>query len=497
MKIEAINLNNFANYSKISFSLNPDVTFLVGANGSGKSTAGITGVQAIFQGIAEKATNGTQPIIGERYRFIGGAGATSTNSITLIDDKNNNAKIVITRKITKTGTELRIDAPESYGKLDQSWLNSLFNLFMVNPKAFTQLSGIEQAKAIGIDTSSIDAEIATLKDKAKTIRIELKQYDGLVPVEKAEPVVIDVLKQSKWEAEDRWNKKYLENKGINQATRTEWEAAKKQIDADVEKFNKEQTDLVLKYNACADALSILKLHGYDGTEINLFLLDIKEQMKPTRIAADEYPTAPTDLSAVEEGYTPAEGEKVYIKEMPDDTELKEIDQQILDATETNRKALLYSQYLEKKEKKEAKEKELADNLQAQSNKADERIKYIQGLKLPFSNLTIDEDGQLLLQDKTQQYKPIKEPYFSTGEILKIVPILVTHKNPELKYVFVQGFRDLDDDNWAQVESYLLERGFQIVVEVVSKEKIAGKNCILLRDNNIVDSYEEEIAPKLV
>jgi len=497
MKVKEINLNNFANYSKISFSLNPDVTFLVGSNGAGKSTAGITGVQAIFQGIAEKATNGTQPIIGERFRFIGNAGATSTNSITLVDDKNGNAEIVITRKITKTGTELRIDAPESYGKLDQAWLNSLFNIFMVNPKAFTQLSGIEQAKAIGIDTSSIDAEIADLKDKAKTIRIELKQYDGLMPVEVAEPVVIDVLKQLKWEAEDKWNKKYLENKGTNQVTRTEWETAKKQIDAEVEKFNQEQKALESKYGECFNAREVLSAWGYKGNEVNEFILAISKEMKQPRVAANEYPAAPTDLSAQPVDYTPAEGEKVYISEMPDDSELKAIDQKILDATETNRKAMLYTQYLEKKEKKEAKEKELADNLKAQSAKADDRIKYIQGLKLPFSNLTIDEDGQLLLQDKTQQFKPIKEPYFSTGEILKIVPILVTHKNPELKYVFVQGYRDLDDNNWAQVESYLLERGFQIVVEVVSKEKIAGKNCILLRDNAIVDSYDEEQAPKLV
>jgi hypothetical protein len=495
MKIKEISLSNFANYEKIDVSLNSDVTYLIGKNGSGKSTIGITAIWFILQGIAEKSSAGTNPLIGERFRFIGPKGATAKGTMTLLDEKTG-AEIIVSRKLTKTGSELSFNGPDTY-EFSQQWLNDLFNVFMISPKAFTELSGIQQAKAIGIDTSSIDADIVQLKEKAKVIRIELKQYDGLVVEEKTEPVKVEELQAKKLELKKAFDAKLQENKTINRTTRTAWEEEKKKIDDDIQKFRIEQINIVAAHNDCAKAFETLVINGYEGQEVPVLIQGIASKIKKPRIAADEYPAEPTDLSTVEEGYTPAEGEKVYIIEMPDATELEAIDQQIIDATETNRKAMLYSQYLLKKDAKEKKEKELADNLQAQSNKADERIKYIQGLKLPFSNLTIDEDGQLLLQDKTQQFKPIKEPYFSTGEILKIVPILITHKNPELKYVFVQGFRDLDDDNWAQVEKYLLDKGFQIVVEVVSKEKIVGKNCILLKDNVIVDSYDEVQAPKLV
>jgi hypothetical protein len=37
---------------------------------------------------------------------------------------------------------------------------------------------------------------------------------------------------------------------------------------------------------------------------------------------------------------------------------------------------------------------------------------------------------------------------------------------------------------------LTGKGFQLVLELVGKTKIDDKNCILLRDNIVVDTYEE-------
>lgn len=472
MKIKNISLKNFANYTDVSVSFDENITYLIGKNGSGKSTIGITAIWYIMQGIAEKSSNGNNPLIGERFRFIGPKSATAKGEMILFDEKSGK-EIKVTRKLTKTGSELSFEGPQEI-ELNQQWLNDLFNVFLIAPKKFTELSGIDQAKAIGIDTSVFDKELAELKDKAKIIRIELKQFDGLVEVEKAEKVDLSVLQAKKDQIRNALNAKYTENQQANKAFRMAWEESKRTIDAEVKAFNDKQIELTAKYNRCNDAYVILKNAGYDGKEIVMWLNELAGQIQPQKSAIDVYPTEPT-----------------YISEIPDDTELKSIDQQIIEANSANQKAFLYDQYITRKTQKDAKEKELSDNLVNQKQKDKDRLNYIQSLKLPFSNLTVDEDGNLLLDGK-----PIKNPYFSTGELLKIIPILIATCNPELKYVFLQDFNLLDDDKQNEVEQYLTGNGFQLVVEMVGKEKMVDKNCILLKDSVIVDCYETMIEPAL-
>jgi hypothetical protein len=95
-------------------------------------------------------------------------------------------------------------------------------------------------------------------------------------------------------------------------------------------------------------------------------------------------------------------------------------------------------------------------------------------------------------------KPLKEQYFSTGELLKVIPILMTFKNPEFKYVFLQDFVLMDEDKQKETIDYLTKQGFQLVIEVVGKTKAEGVKSILLKEQKVVESYEEETntAPEL-
>lgn len=490
MKIKEISLNNFANYDKVTVSLDPDVNYYVGKNGAGKSTLGITGVQAIFQGIAEKASGGNMPVIAERFRFIGPAGASSKNHIILVDDKNNNAEIKISRKITKSGSELQIDAPESYGQLDQEWLNSLFNIFLISPKHFLSLSSRDQAKALGIDTKQFDARISDLKKEYTETNAVFRSYGELPEVEKIERVDVSVLQAQKKEVADKLNAKYLENKAHNEALKKKWEAACDVIDNECSLFNNKQIALSNTIEQATALYSKLEGLGYAGYEVSDW---IKSLGKPEETKDSEklYPMKPTDLSIMEDDYQPDEGELYFVRELPDRAELDAIDAQIVAAGETNNNALLYEQYLQKKEQKEAKEAELKANKEKQAATEAERLEYIKAFKFPFSNLTVGEDGELLLNGK-----PIKAEYFSTGELLKIIPVLISTTQPELKYVFLQDFNLMDEDKQKEIEEFLTGKGFQLVVEVVGKSKIADKNCILLRDNCIVEDYEETEAPKM-
>jgi hypothetical protein len=489
MKIKEITLTNFSKYDQVTVSFADDITYLIGKNGSGKSTLGITAIWFLFQGIAEKSSGGNNPLIGERFRFIGPKAATAKGEMILHDDKTG-ADIKVFRKLTKNGSELSFEAPEGY-ELDQNWLTELFNIFLIAPKKFTELSPKEQAKAIGIDTKTYDDDIKALKETAKEIRAVYNSFGELEEVEKVEKIDVKDLQAKKEEIRLELNKQYQQNKAANDVMRNAWEELKKGIDSDVLKYNNQQRDLRDKINTCNERLDSLKAHGYAGNEVADWITSLGKP-QPNQVATDLYPKAPTNLSDMPEGYQPGENEMVYIKEMPDDSELKAIDQQIIDAGETNRKALLYNQYLQKKEQKATKKTELDENKKAQDKKEQDRIDYVKAFKFPFSNLSVGEDGELLLSGK-----PIKDPYFSTGELLKIIPILISSRNPELKYVFLQDYNLLDDEKKVEVEEYLTGKGFQLVIEVVGKSKLTDKNCILLKDNVIVEDYETVEQPTLL
>lgn len=494
MKIKDIEFTNFAKYDKVAVSLDPNVTYYIGMNGAGKTTLGLNGIQFIMQGIAEKSTEGKVPLIGERFRFIGPKGATAKGVMTLYDEvKGFEVKVI--RKLTKTGTELSFVGPEGM-VLDQQWLNDLFNIFLIAPKRFCELSPKEQTKALGIDTKPYDDATAALKAEYTSFNAVYRSYGELVEPEKADKVDVEALQAQKEVIKKKLNQLYTDNKLANKATETAHKLACEKVDESANSFNKEQDELFVKISAATKAFNELFLLGYQGNEVEEFIASLGK-CQEKKDAKKLYPVAPTVMAVMPADYQPAAGELVIINEMPDDKEMQDIDKLIADAAETNRKALLYTQWEESVKKKEAQKAELDANTKKQKDKDAERVAYVKAFKFPFSNITVDEDGQLLMAGQDKVFKPIKEPYFSTGEILKIVPILLSTANPELKYVFIQGFNDLDEDNWPQLEKYLTDKGFQLVVEMVGKAPIADKNCILLKDNIVVESYDAEKAPELV
>jgi hypothetical protein len=306
-------------------------------------------------------------------------------------------------------------------------------VFLLCPKKFTELSGREQARILGIDTAEIDLRLKQTKEDFTFLNRELKQFDGLTEPAKAERVNVSALNMQKNE--------------------------------------------ILTFNRIQDEKSkAIELAENDLRRKNIEIEEIEKEIsrleqKKERLEAD---------------FTAIDGakqklDKPELKKVTDD-----IDRQINEAGAINLKADQYAEYLRKKEAKEKKEAEIKSNKRKQGEIEEERIRFIQSKKLPFKNLTVDEDGNLLFDGK-----PLKDPYFSTGELIKIIPILLASQNQELKYVFIQDFNLLDEDRQNEVEKYLTEKGFQLVIEYIGKEPVQDKNCILLKDNQVVSEWEDE------
>ncbi|MCK4822749.1 hypothetical protein KA005_43700, partial [bacterium] len=116
----------------------------------------------------------------------------------------------------------------------------------------------------------------------------------------------------------------------------------------------------------------------------------------------------------------------------------------------------------------------------------ERVEYLRSCNLPFSNITINEQGELNVDGR-----PFNKVYFSKGEILRAGIKMAAATKPELKYIFVPDAQSIDEKNRKALFTELTEAGFQVVAEMVGTKKKDGDNSILLRENRIVDNYEDQ------
>jgi DNA repair ATPase RecN len=478
MKVKSISLRNFAKFTQLTVDFDPDLTYLIGKNGAGKSSIGINALIAALQGVAQQGSGGNQPLIGERFRFIGTNGTSADVDLVLFDEKHK-AEIKINRHITKSAASLNIEAPADYpAELNQEWLNNLFNVFLIAPKKFLELSSKEQAEALGIDTSEFDAKLKKLKEDFTFHNRILKGFGQLEYMEKVEKVDITALQDLKRAIREKHNTLLEEKKKANNELKTAYLKEYEQWrEADLS-LSREKERIEWSMKQCGDCLDILKEEGYEGQEVDKFL-----ESKSFALT--------TILVKREELQAPKEPE--YDTEGIDLSELDEIEAQISAAYDTNARADKYLEYEKALQAKNNVVKQIDKNKDSQKAVEQEKIDYIKKFKFPFRNLSIGEEGELLMNGK-----PLKEQYFSTGELLKVIPILMTFKNPEFKYVFLQDFVLMDEDKQKETIDYLTKQGFQLVIEVVGKTKAEGVKSILLKEQKVVESYEEETntAPEL-
>jgi chromosome segregation ATPase len=456
MKIKNLHLKNFGTYNEVNVEFDNNVTYLIGKNGAGKSTMGLTAIWGILGGIAEK--NMGKNLIGERFRFIGNNGQSAVGELTIIDEKRNNAEIKIIRKITRTGNEVDIQAPDNY-KIDQEWLNNIFNLFLISPKRFIQLTPKEQAIALGINVDEIDSKIKEVKSEITASNNQVKRLQPTVVKEPQikEEINVVSLNNRYAEVDEELHKTVVSIVNVNR------------IQMEIAQLEKEDQDIIKQIAELQEKITALTAR--------------KNQI------AQIIPEKKTAMTTASETNVKLNAKKDELLREKEDLSVK-----IQNAGNLNTEFKLYAS--NKKAYDEA-QKSLQTQKDKLENLQNERMDKIKSCNLPFTNMSISEDGELMLDGKL-----IKEPYFSTGELIKIVPIIMAslqnepQKDDSLKYVFVQDFNLLDEDKQTEIEQYLTSKGFQLVIEVVGKNKIDGKNCILLKDSQVVESYDDKQTSKL-
>lgn len=411
MKLKKLSLDNFAKFTKFECEFDGKVTHLVGVNGAGKTTVGLTAIWACLKGIAEKSKNGQ--LIGERFRFIGSEKRTAEIELLLLDETKN-VEIKVKNVISESGNKISFDAPPHY-QISQAWLNNLLSMAFLSTKNFTQLTSKEQALLLGIDTKEFDNQIKELKEQYTYINRELKGIGDVIPVEKIEPVSLADLLREKQVIEITNDAANLHNEKIKNTTRH------------IENLTERRTKLL-------DELD-----------------DIDKCIKNNQVVL-------TGLGNEESLHS-----------------LNDIIDKIANAEETNKKANEYREYIDKLSKQKLKEKELEENKEKQKKVQEKRIQYITSFDAKIEGIDIDSEGALMLDGR-----PIKEPYFSKGELEITVAKLYASINPELKIRFIDDFEVLDKSNQEKILNQLLGDGFQVITAEVG-EQSEKENTILLRE----------------
>jgi len=431
-KIKSLTIENFAGLEKVSVSFDDNLTYLVGPNGSGKTSI-MNAIWFMFQGVAERpAEKSMAPLLGERFRFL--KEGETTRGFMVIHDSDLCCDITVKRKMTKDETKVSFEAERDTVSLNQKWLTDLFNVMMISPDRFTELTSKQQTEVIGIDLSEEDKKIKDLKEEYTIINRKLKDIGTPVQVEKVERVNLSQIIELKDE--------YIDFNNIQTEKQANIDTYKKEIDKineTIEENNKKIREL---------------------SEIN-------QQQEKRRVKGEE-----------------------LLNSLPIPEQLKNIsvlDQQIAAAAEINEKAKEYENYIKELGLEETLKNELKENKQQQEGVLKMRINKIKSMELPFDNLSINEEGELLLNER-----PIKKPYFSKGQLLKIVPALLSKNAGKMKWVFIEDGNLLDKDMMRSTIEYLEERGFQIVMELVDHAPELQAHIIEMKECRVVNEYDNKV-----
>lgn len=428
MKLQSLKLKNFGSFVNFQCEFHDQITHLVGVNGSGKTTVGVTAIWACFKGIAERSSGGQLP--GERLHFIGGAGKSSDVELIIVDEARGNAQIKVKNHITAATNSISFEAPQGY-PMDDGWLSRLLNVALLSAKNFCGLSSRDQALLLGIDVSDLDKQLKATKEEFTGLNRDRKQIGEVVEVPAVERVsVSDLL------------------------------AEKEKID----RFNRIQQE---RNDAIIDGKDHARKLEEDIAAIEARLAEAKAK----------HEKAIADLKAM----------PVPEPDMPTEHILSAIH----GAEETNRKAEAYRQYKEKKAKATAKDAEIAENQARQFEIQKQRLARIASHKFPFSGLSVDDGGGLLLNGR-----PINHNTFSKAELELIVARLYSSLNPEFKVRFIDDFESLDEDNQKKLVDDLLAEGYQIITAEPGK-KAVRPNTILLKECKVVESYDTEQTRELL
>lgn len=462
-KTQKISVTNFKAISEMEIDLKGCTAIITGGNNKGKSS--------LLRGITDRI-RGLKPELivkqGEKEGVFNYE-LTSGEKFTWEFDTDGGDKLTF---ITKEGYKTKVTK-----EIVKRFFPPSFDI-----DKFLNDSPKEQSKQlqkiVGIDFTEIDNRYRLAYDDRMEKNKEAERYHvklaAMLECVKVEPVDLTDLKEQKEVERKRLNDLYLLNKKTNENLRKNWDlenenlvktwnAEKEKIRIDCEQHNEAQTNNRSIFNKCFDAKNLLESFGFESKELQSFISEKNNQILDLKNANELYQKAPEKTKEPE-----------YIApELPDDSQLKIIDEKLLNASEINQKAKEYTYYITYKKDVEAAKVEASDADILVRAIEDERENMIASAKMP-TGITIGLDGICV------DGFPLDKNQISTSKLYCAALRIASLNIGEVRTLhFDASF--LDKNTLAEIEVWAEENDLQLMIERADYE--AGEIHYELIENN--------------
>lgn len=427
-KIQTIKISNFKSITDFEADFKGCTAIVTGGNNKGKSS--------FLRGIPDRCRFIRPDVMVRNGEKEGHGEMILTTGEKFVWDFNNSGR----DKLTLITTEgLKHSVTTEIGKQFFPAMFDIDKFLMSTPKA-----QVKQLQAIvGLDFTEIDERY----DKAYNYRTERNRDAEIFHVKlskllKCEPVeFVDItdLKKQHQDERERLNKLYLANKKQNDDARASWEKEKERINQEVIEHNALQKRRMQIADQCRNSLRVLVDNGYTGTEVICFIGKLDDEVEKAKVAKDLYPEEPE-----------------YIQEMPDSTDLNRINEQIIQASETNVAAQKYKDYIDLKTETD-RAKEIAEQADAAVRAIEEeRKRMIESVNMP-AGITFGTDGILV------DGLPLDRNQISTSKLYCAALRIAAMNLGEVKTLYFDA-SFLDRNSLAEIEQWANANDLQLLIE---------------------------------
>jgi|GEM_PF-5667812 len=316
---------------------------------------------------------------------------------------------IIKRVITTKTNRLEIMTKSGFRpQKPQDFLNALINKLTFRPQVFLDKKPEEKLKflmeILNLDFSEENRKIAEKENERLFVGRELKSLGEIEMPEKVDSVDIVFLLAERQDILD-YNEK------------------EKQKQFDINFFKSILKDIEYKYD------------NNDKPVIKTGLAGIKKAIEDV----------------------------ISLLPLPEFKDTAEIDSKISQANDINRKAQLYSNFIEWRKKKNQKQTEY-DNLNEEIKKLREaKVKKLKAVKMPVEGLEIRE---LKENEYGLFYKDIFCENWARSLGWKIALSICAAMQPSLKAIFLDNGETLDEDSRQALDKWAIENNIQIILTVV-------------------------------
>jgi DNA repair exonuclease SbcCD ATPase subunit len=302
----------------------------------------------------------------------------------------------------------------------------------------------ELLKDSGVDFTETDKKIKDLEDDRRLKGREVKNFGEIQEVEEVEKVNVEDLLGEKnriTRENDKNKREYNEAISLHSAEVEENNNYRNSMTAQIAEWKETQEKNNLEIKELQEKINKFK----NSNE------EIKNNMEVLELEINKTPILKYQPDSVV-------GEPKLI-------ETQSIDKQITEASEINKKAQDYQNYLTKKQEKEQAEQEYKTMTQSIETLRKSKDKALNDLQLPVENLKITEDAVL--------FENTNYDMLSTSQKIELYCSLKLSRDPELKLMLINSGSEFDDENLEKMEKWGIANGILVMITIVRASYSSG------------------------